>query len=135
MGNALVEFYPTPKTLIDKMLDGIDFNTVKTVLEPSAGNGAIVEGLLERSKRSYRGEEIDIDVVEIEPDFQKILKGKGYKLVYDDFLTFEADKHYDLIIMNPPFSNGDKHLLKALEMQENGGEGIAIVNAETQSIQ
>lgn len=38
MGNALVEFYPTPKTLIDKMLDGIDFNTVKTVLEPSAGN-------------------------------------------------------------------------------------------------
>lgn len=74
---------------------------------------------------------IDIDVVEIEPDFQKILKGKGYKLVYDDFLTFEADKHYDLIIMNPPFSNGDKHLLKALEMQENGGEVIAIVNAET----
>lgn len=131
MGNALVEFYPTPKTLIDKMLDGIDFNTVKTVLEPSAGNGAIVEGLLERSKQSYRGEEIDIDVVEIEPDFQKILKGKGYKLVYDDFLTFEADKHYDLIIMNPPFSNGDKHLLKALEMQENGGEVIAIVNAET----
>lgn len=131
MGNALVEFYPTPKTLIDKMLDGIDFNTVKTVLEPSAGNGAIVEGLLERSKQSYRGEEIDIDVVEIEPDFQKILKGKGYKLVYDDFLTFKADKHYDLIIMNPPFSNGDKHFLKALEMQENGGEVIAIVNAET----
>ena len=131
MGNALVEFYPTPKTLIDKMLDGIDFNTVKTVLEPSAGNGAIVEGLLERCKQSYRGEEIDIDVVEIEPDLQKILKGKGYKLVYDDFLTFEADKHYDLIIMNPPFSNGDKHLLKALEMQENGGEVIAIVNAET----
>lgn len=131
MGNALVEFYPTPKTLIDKMLDGIDFNAVKTVLEPSAGNGAIVEGLLERSKQSYRGEEIDIDVVEIEPDLQKILKGKGYKLVYDDFLTFEADKHYDLIIMNPPFSNGDKHLLKALEMQENGGEVIAIVNAET----
>lgn len=28
MGNALVEFYPTPKTLIDKMLDGIDFNTI-----------------------------------------------------------------------------------------------------------
>ena len=33
--------------------------------------------------------------------------------------------------MNPPFSNGDKHLLKALEMQENSGEVIAIVNAET----
>ena len=80
MGNALVEFYPTPKTLIDKMLDGIDFNTVKTVLEPSAGNGAIVEGLLERSKQSYRGEEIDIDVVEIEPDLQKILKGKDISL-------------------------------------------------------
>ena len=41
-------------------------------------------------------------------------------------------KEYDLIIMNPPFSNGCKHLLKALEMQQrNGGAVICLLNAET----
>ena len=33
--------------------------------------------------------------------------------------------------MNPPFSNGDKHLLKALKMQEKGGGIICLLNAET----
>ncbi len=41
-------------------------------------------------------------------------------------------KEYSLIIMNPPFSNGCKHLLKALEMQErNGGAVVCLLNAET----
>ena len=33
--------------------------------------------------------------------------------------------------MNPPFSNGDEHLLKALEMQKDGGSIICLLNAET----
>ncbi|NCU27575.1 DUF4942 domain-containing protein, partial [Candidatus Nomurabacteria bacterium] len=35
------------------------------------------------------------------------------------------------IVMNPPFAQGEKHLLKALEMQERGGAIICILNAET----
>lgn len=56
---------------------------------------------------------------------------KGIHIVHDDFLTFNTYKKYDLIIMNPPFSNGDKHLLKALEMQKDGGSIICLLNAET----
>ncbi len=33
--------------------------------------------------------------------------------------------------MNPPFADGDKHLLKAIEMQKNGGSIICLLNAET----
>mgnify|MGYP003290709934 CR=1 FL=1 len=33
--------------------------------------------------------------------------------------------------MNPPFSNGDKHLLKALQIQQNGGKVVCLLNAET----
>lgn len=33
--------------------------------------------------------------------------------------------------MNPPFSNGDKHLLKALEIQRYGGYVVCLLNAET----
>ena len=52
--------------------------------------------------------------------------------MHDDFLTYDTMKEYDLIIMNPPFSNGCKHLLKALEMQQrNGGAVICLLNAET----
>ena len=34
-------------------------------------------------------------------------------------------------MMNPPFSEGDKHLLKALELMKNGGQVVCLLNAET----
>ena len=53
-------------------------------------------------------------------------------VVHDDFLTFQSRKHYDLIIMNPPFADGDAHLLKAIELQKRyGGEIRCLLNAET----
>jgi hypothetical protein len=55
----------------------------------------------------------------------------GIHIVHDDFLTYTPFKRYDLIIMNPPFSNGDKHLLKALKMQSKGGKIVCLLNAET----
>lgn len=55
----------------------------------------------------------------------------GIHIVHDDYLTLRTNKQYDLILMNPPFSCGAKHLLKALKMQENGGNIICILNAET----
>jgi hypothetical protein len=33
--------------------------------------------------------------------------------------------------MNPPFANGDLHLLKAIDIQKNGGKIVCILNAET----
>lgn len=55
----------------------------------------------------------------------------GIHIVHDDFLTYSAFKKYDLIILNPPFSVGDRHLLKALKMQEKGGRIVCLLNAET----
>lgn len=53
-------------------------------------------------------------------------------VVHDDFLTYESRKHYDLIVMNPPFADGDAHLLKAIELQRRyGGEIRCLLNAET----
>lgn len=54
------------------------------------------------------------------------------RTVHDDFQTFESRKHYNLIVMNPPFADGDLHLLRAIEMQRRlGGEIRCILNAET----
>lgn len=126
------EFYPTPENVVEKMLEGVDMKYVKTVLEPSAGKGDIVKGVKNEKERQTYNRELDIDCVELDPDLRNLLKGSGMRVVGDDFLTYHTMKQYDLIIMNPPFSEGDKHLAKALEMQKtSGGAVIALVNAET----
>ena len=132
-------FYPTPSNLIRKMLEGIDFDKIKTVLEPSAGKGNIVDMVSEKFKysrnryRSWGNEKTnwDIDTVEIDSNLQHILKGKGYRVVHNDFLNLHTYKNYDLIVMNPPFHDGDLHLLKAIELQKNGGKIVCLLNAET----
>lgn len=54
------------------------------------------------------------------------------RFVHDDFRAYETLKPYDLILMNPPFNEGAKHLLKAISMQERyGGKIHCILNAET----
>ena len=130
------DFYPTPDSLLDKITIGLNWKEVRYVLEPSAGRGNIC-AYIERAKkqlrdewREHRGE--GIDCVEIEPEFRAILKEKGYRVVHDDFLTMHTYKHYDLILMNPPFSQGARHMLKAIEIQQtSGGVVICILNAET----
>lgn len=128
-------FYPTPDHLIDKMLSGLDFDRVHSILEPSAGKGDIVEALKkeeDRRTRYHSKNTFDIDCIEIDQNLQHILKGKNFRVVYNDFLTYDTLKEYDLIITNPPFDNGCKHLLKALEMQKrNGGAIVCLLNAET----
>lgn len=52
-------------------------------------------------------------------------------MIHDDFLTFETQKRYHLIAMNPPFDRGAAHLLHALDLMERGGEIRCILNAET----
>lgn len=128
-------FYPTPKNLIEKMLSGLDFKMIKSILEPSAGKGDIVDELRKKEQlysSTYNKFSFDIDCIEIDQNLQYILKGKNYRVVHNDFLTYNTMKEYDLIIMNPIFSNGCKHLLKALEMQKrNGGAVVCLLNAET----
>lgn len=75
----------------------------------------------------------DIDCIEIDKNLQAILKNHDFNVIADDFLSFETSKMYDYIIMNPPFSDGDKHLMKAIKLAEkNGGSQIiCLLNAET----
>lgn len=122
------DFYPTPKDLTDSMIALCDMTTVTTVLEPSAGRGDIIDRIVER--RRYE-RSVTIDAIEVDQDLRLILEGKSYKPVAADFLTFTSYRRYDLVIMNPPFSEGDKHLLKAIDLQKDGGQIVCLLNAET----
>ena len=129
-------FFPTPPELAGRMLRKVkNLNEIKTVLEPSAGLGDLAKvtkhAITDKYKRNSYSKEIDIDVIEIDGNLQKILKD-SFKVVHDDFLTYTTYKRYDLIIMNPPFSMGAEHLLRAMDMQrKTGGQIVCLLNAET----
>lgn len=136
-------FYPTPRSVAMKMARLVKWDYVSCVLEPSAGKGDLArEAAYELYKRKHRYyptydepneyiHEADLDCVEIDKNLQAILRDKGFRVVHDDFLTYHTNKRYDLIFMNPPFSDGDKHLLKALDMVKDGGQVVCLLNAQT----
>jgi tRNA1(Val) A37 N6-methylase TrmN6 len=68
--------------------------------------------------------------IEKNPELCMILHEKGYKILDNDFLEYKKDTDFNAIIMNPPFSNGDEHFLKAWEMIDNGTI-VCLLNAET----
>jgi len=121
-------FYPTPAALVQKMVFKIKGHPRK-VLEPSAGKGDLAEGVSSRWK--YSGSHAaELSVIEINPDLQATLRGKGLSLIDSDFLAYSGADQFDLIIANPPFDDGDKHLLKALDIMYRG-QIIFLLNAET----
>ena len=115
------DFYPTPEGVINTMMLGEDI-LGKTILEPSAGSGNIVKWL----KRNGAGEVI---ACEKDPHLRKLLDGEC-NLIAEDFLsvTSEQVSHIDYIVMNPPFSNGTKHIKHAFDIAPAGCTIIALCN-------
>lgn len=118
------EFYPTPTAVIELMLQGIDIHN-KVALEPSAGKGNIVDYL-----NSFGAKEVL--TYEKNADLQKIVSHKS-RLLGDDFFECQSENisHIDMIIMNPPFSNAEKHIQHAWDVAPDGCQIIALCNAET----
>lgn len=184
-------FYPTPRPVSEELLNDIDFRyfNPRTILEPSAGKGDLVEsvGAIIKMQSLRYDADVEVDAIEIDSHLRSILayefsndkkrelkqrlndlkesthrrwnrdvgsyeydspeQEQLYKeceraemardcvklnIVHDDFLTYDSRKRYGLIVMNPPFAEGDRHLLRAIEMQERDGGMIrCILNAET----
>lgn len=115
------DFYPTPEEVISTMMLGENI-LGKTILEPSAGSGNIVKWL----KKNGAGEVI---ACEKDAHLQKLLAGEC-QLLASDFLsvTSEQISHVDFIVMNPPFSEGVKHIKHAFEIAPAGCTIIALCN-------
>jgi hypothetical protein len=157
MFNDNPDFFPTPRAVARQMLAKIANKEAKYYLEPSAGKGDIAdvirnptsyeewcEDLPEKKKKResdrgyssfhdrnmYRDSRVHVDVVENYPALIQVLRGKEYEVVGFDWLSYEGVSYYDAIVMNPPFSEGAKHLLKAWEFL-HAGEIVCLLNEET----
>ena len=123
------EYFPTPDDVIRKMVSpytkGIDR---LQILEPSAGTGSILDYLV--NSYACKVPKQNLYACEINPELTLVLQGKGYKILADDFLSYKPAHTFDLIVMNPPFSNGCDHLLHAWDMMFTG-DIVCLLNAET----
>ena len=151
--NDSKDYYPTPPALAAELLAGlkIDGHSIEyaggPILEPSAGSGDLARAIEKAADirynsdgtrddyystgNKYRLDALQLDCIEKSADLRAVLKENGFRVVHDDFLTFTPRAHYKAIIMNPPFSEGARHLLHALHIMERGGEVRCILNAET----
>jgi len=127
------EFFPTPPEVGKLMFKGLEseINNFNSILEPSAGKGDLLDQwkIFAESRYKTRGE-IKFFCIEKNRDLQAILKAKKYQVVDNDFLKYSPEDSFDLIIMNPPFSNGVKHFLKAYQIS-NGAEIRCLLNSES----
>lgn len=119
------DFYPTPEPVVARMLAMVQLRPGMDVLEPSAGDGAIVRGLLEVG--------ITPDCVEIHPDRADALRDMlpPGAVMNMDFLKVLPEPEYDCVLMNPPFGKGAgvQHVFHAMKFLKPGGCLVAILGA------
>lgn len=123
------DLYPTPDFLVAKMLSKVDFRNkqVKNILEPSAGLGHIIDYI---NKDLNRYKSYNISAIEIDNKCRNQLLLKNINVIDSDFLLYNGLEQFDLIVANFPFSDGDKHLHKAIDIMFSG-QIVCLVNAET----
>lgn len=138
------EFFPTPVEVIKKMLEPYEKSYQRMagfssyteegyaklhglhILEPSAGKGDILDFITNNCK----SRDVELYAIEQNPELKMILQEKNYHIIGDDFFGYHGDTWFDLIIMNPPFSNGVDHLLHAFDIARDT-DIICLLNAET----
>lgn len=123
------DLYPTPEWLVKKMLNKVDFRNqkIKNILEPSAGLGNIIDMI---NSDINRNSSYNICAIELDNKCRNVLLSKNVKVIDSDFLAYNGLEQFDLIIANFPFSDGDKHLHKALDVLFSG-QIVCLINAET----
>lgn len=120
-----LQFYPTPRAVIDRVLSDVAFDGAMRILEPSCGDGRILDALRERAPgATIVGVEWDAGRVEV-------AKAKGHAVLKGNFLTTAPTPTYDLVVMNPPFYglHWKKHLDHALKFLAPGGQLLCILPA------
>jgi predicted RNA methylase len=130
--DARTEYFPTPPAVVEQMAEAAGLEPGMTVLEPSAGLGAIASAIEPLVTGKPGGA-----VTCIERDYnlwQRLTANERYRSVqHGDFL--EADPSdgplYDRVMMNPPFSGQAdvRHVTHALGFVKPGGLVVAIMSA------
>ena len=116
------QFFPTPKSVAERVIELAEIEDGDFILEPSAGQGALVDCIPKGHP---------LLCVEPMKENVDVLLRKGYvtaNITFEEY--YDPDIKYDRIVMNPPFS-GQKdilHVQMAYDMLVHGGVLVAIIS-------
>jgi len=112
-------YFPTPEDIAAQVIEYAEIEPDSEVLEPSAGSGRLADAAAAIGARVY--------CVEINHELAELLTLKGHNVETADALTFQA-RHYDRIVMNPPFEKGQDadHIRHMRQRLAPGGRMVAI---------
>lgn len=118
------QFFATPGALADRMVELAEIEPFHSILEPSAGQGAIVRAI--NRDLSF----LEIDCFEL-MDANRIVLDKipTSRIIGQDFLA-EPKGFYDRIIANPPFTNNSDiaHITEMLDCLADGGRIVTLAS-------
>lgn len=132
-----LQFFPTPPDLAGEIAQEAvnqvgylhDIRPIR-LLEPSAGQGALIDAFVRLHPDPSA---VEITACEFDPQRHDDLLARGLQVAAHDFLSYQPDEPFDLILMNPPFNlPGDAsawatHLKHAWGMLAERGTLICIV--------
>lgn len=114
----------TPISIADKMVELLDPQPGEAILEPHAGEGAIVKRI------KARCQECIVFAIELYPEWEDVLKRFAEVVVIKDFLQVPTIAKWSKCIANPPFGNEtdlSAHFLKIRESVKRGGKIVMLV--------
>jgi len=129
------QFFATPDKLADKLVSLVDWSKYKypSILEPSAGQGALVKAVL-RKKIEFAVlvmvELLDTNRMILDKEFCNY-DHPHIKLHNEpDFMKYTDDHTFDVIIANPPFSNNQDvmHIKTMYDHLNQGGTLVCITS-------
>jgi hypothetical protein len=125
-GCQIEGFFPSPRPVVEKLLDVADIEAHHKVLEPSAGIGSIADVIIERFPH------IDLTLCELNYRLCEILLLKRFNVLREDFLRIPPQPIYNRVVMNPPFTIRKNagayidHILHAFQFLQTGGTLTAV---------
>lgn len=118
------QFFPTPDTLARQLAISAGIERHHTVLEPSAGDGAILKHLANMSGK--------VSVVELNPEHIPVLLEFGVDVTEGDFLDFDKTTlgMFDRIVANPPFTKNQdiQHVKHMYDLLNDGGRMVTVMS-------
>lgn len=118
-------YFPTPAAIVDRMTESARLpDGPCLILEPSAGSGAICEGIRRAAPAAT------VESYERQSSLREVLTLKGWHLVGGDFTEAAPTPRYHRALMNPPFENGQdiEHVRHAFQFLKPGGRLVAIMS-------
>ncbi len=112
--------FVTPDAVICRMMDAAEIEPGMSVLEPSAGTGALASAV-----RRFGANPV---MVEINSGLAWALNVPGFDIKQCDFMEYFGGP-FDRVVMNPPFERGQdrEHVEHAYNMMKPGGRLVAIM--------